>query len=464
MLRPLLLALLLVLASPSALTALAAHAQVAAVETSSTAAAEDSSAQLRTVADAYNLLLDRYVHQLDSAALLAAGWDQLSQEAAARKAPAPGPTPRLVGDRAPDLDAIRRALSTYVSRPGLPDGFVPAHAVVRGMVHFVDEGHTYFLDPQQYTEYQSWSRGENKYVGIGVSISTRGSDPRIAEVYEGTPAADAGLRTGDALLQINGQPVAGQALDALTGLIRGPAGSSVQLIVRRAGETDPLTFNLQRAEINLDFVRQKTIGDDIGYVMLRGFPEPSVLDAIDRDVTAFQAQGVRGIVLDLRGNSGGRVDVGARLLGHFLPAGTSIYEEVDRSGRSRIQYTRDQGQYDLPLVVLVDGGTASMGEIFASAVQEHGVGTVLGSSTAGSVAAAQVFPLADGSGLQVTVFEILSGDGKPLNQVGVTPDEVMSVETPRTAEDDPVLSRAVEILHAGSAAGSGSGIQLAPAA
>ena len=99
-----------------------------------------------------------------------------------------------------------------------------------------------------------------------------------------------------------------------------------------------------------------------------------------------------------------------------------------------------------------------MGEIFASAVQEHGVATVLGTSTAGSVAAAQVFPLGDGSGLQVTVFEILSADGKRLNQVGVTPDEVVDTDSTALASgDDPVLSRAVEILHSGAAAGSRSG-------
>src|SRR5260370_39280682 len=98
---------------------------------------------------------------------------------------------------------------------------------------------------------------------------------------------------------------------------------------------------------------------------------------------------------------------------------------MDRSGEKRTHVTRAGTRYDLPLVVLVDGGTASMGEIFASAVQPHGAATVLGSNTAGSVAAAQVFGLPDGSGLQVTVFEILSSDGKPLNKVGVIPDEVI---------------------------------------
>jgi carboxyl-terminal processing protease len=125
-----------------------------------------------------------------------------------------------------------------------------------------------------------------------------------------------------------------------------------------------------------------------------------------------------------------------------------VYREVDRAGKDSTHSTRGDAQYDLPLVVLVDGGTASMGEIFASAVQEHGAATILGTTTAGSVAAAQVFGLSDGSGLQVTVFEILSADGTPLNTVGVTPDEVIPADPVSVARgDDPVLARAVQILH-----------------
>jgi carboxyl-terminal processing protease len=459
----LLFALLLAVSSPASLPA---YAQTDAAVASTAAPVEDRATQIRTVEDAYNLLMDRYVHPLDSSVMLQSAWDQLSRDAADRKAPAPGNAPTFVGDRAADLDVLRGALSSYLDRPGIPASLVAAHSLIRGMVHFIDEGHTYFLDPQQYSDYQSWSRGENKYVGIGVSVSARGPEPRIAEVYEGTPAADAGLRSGDVMLQINGQSVAGRALDELTSLVRGPAGSTVQMVVRRVGEPDPLTFNIQRAEISLDFVRQRLVADDIGYVLLRGFPEPSIVDLIERDINGFQAQGVRGVVLDLRGNSGGRLDVGSRLLGHFLPSGASIYEEVDRSGRSRVHYTRnDQVQYDLPMVVLVDSGTASMGEIFASAVQEHGVATVLGSATAGSVAAAQVFALGDGSGLQVTVFEILSADGKRLNQVGVTPDEVVESDSSAVSSgDDPVLTRAVEILHTGSAASGSAGSEALPLA
>jgi carboxyl-terminal processing protease len=411
-------------------------------------ATEDAATQARSLSEAYNLLLDHYVHPLDTSALLSAGWDQLTKEATG-KAATPGATPQFAGDRAADLETMRAALTDYLGRPNAsPDGFIAAHAVIRGMVHFVDEGHTYFLDQQQYKDYQSWSRGDNTYVGIGISVSSRNSDPHIVEVYDDTPAQRAGLHAGDWLVTINDKPVAGLPLDEMTALVRGPAGTSVKIVVRRGTDPQELTFNVQRAEIHLQFVRQRMVDDDIGYVSLRGFPEPSVVDAIEHDVANFQDAGIRGLVLDLRGNSGGRIDVGTRLLSDFLPGGTSIYEEIDRGGQNHVHFSRAGSQYDLPLVVLVDGGTASMGEIFASAVQQHGAATVLGTNTAGSVAAAQVFGLPDGAGLQITVFEIMSADGKPLNKVGVVPDEVIE---PKPADQvdapDPVVARAVEILH-----------------
>ena len=147
------------------------HVSTAAAASLSAPAAEDASTQGKAVAEAYNLLLDHYVHPPDTAALLNAGWDNLVKEADG-KAVAPGTAPAFDGDRAADLETMRTALAAYLDKPNSePDGFVAAHALVRGMVRFIDEGHTYFLDPQQYRDYQSWSRGDNTYVGFGISVT-----------------------------------------------------------------------------------------------------------------------------------------------------------------------------------------------------------------------------------------------------------------------------------------------------
>lgn len=452
--------LFLLVASTNLALAGAAPSQVATAATVSmaqSASVEDAESQTRALAEAYNLVLDHYVQPLDTAALLSAAWDNLAKEADAKSAAAPGARPAFSGERAQDLQAIRDALTAYIHSSGSsPDGFVAAHALIRGMVRYVDEGHTYFLDQQQYRDYQSWSRGDNTYVGIGISVTARDSQPRIVEVYDGTPAQEAGLQAGDLLVNIDGQAVAGMSLDEMTTLVRGPAGTAVRIDVQRGDDPTQRSFTVQRAEIHLQFVKDKLVEDDIGYVLLRGFPEPSVIDSIENDIATFQAEGVHGLVLDLRGNSGGRIDVGTRLLSRFLPNGSAVYQEVDRGGQNSSHATHGNGQYDLPLVVLVDSGTASMGEIFASAVQEHGAATILGTNTAGSVAAAQVFGLPDGSGLQITVFDILSAEGKPLNKVGVVPDEVIAADPDAaTSGSDPVLARAVELLHDQIAANSG---------
>src|SRR5262249_1004504 len=161
-----------------------------------------------------------------------------------------------------------------------------------------------------YQDYQQWTAGQRHYVGIGVGLSTRGARPSIVEVYENTPAAEAGLRVGDAILEINGRSVDGLSSSEATSLMRGPANPQVDLLSQPAGEDDPLPLTLPRVDINISFVDHRLIGDDLGYVLLRGFPEPSVIDTVEQDFDAFQQQGVHGLILDLRGNGGGRIDLG----------------------------------------------------------------------------------------------------------------------------------------------------------
>jgi carboxyl-terminal processing protease len=153
-----------------------------------------------------------------------------------------------------------------------------------------------------------------------------------------------------------------------------------------------------------------------------------VIDGVEKAILEFQRNGARGIVLDLRGNSGGRLDVGSRLLARFIPDGP-IYRAVDRRGREETVYVRDARPIlSVPLAVLIDEGTASMGELFAAAIQEHHVGRVVGTTTAGAVAASVVMPLSDGSALQLTIEQVYSGGGALLDRVGVQPDEVVDLD------------------------------------
>ena len=398
------------------------------------------------VQEAFDLLMDQYVSPLNSADLLRAAWDQVTREATARQVAAPGSPPAFTGDRMADSAAFRSALLAYLAaEPNLPDGFVPAHAAVRGMVAFCDEQHTQFLDPQAYQEYLAWSRADLSYAGIGVRI--KGSQRTITQVYAGGPADRAGLLPGDAVLEVNGVSVETLTAGDTGNLIRGPEGSAVDLVVRRHDATSPIRVSLPRESIAIDVVQERLLEDSIGYIGLRGFPPDSVAETFERDLADLQAHGARALVVDLRDNGGGRLNVGARLLSHFLPAGAPLYEEIDRSGELDRPTATESERYAVPAVVLVNDGTASMGEIFAAALQEHGVASVVGSTTAGNVARAQMHPLTDGSALMVTEMEIRSPTGKVLNKVGVVPDDVVAVD-PADAQPgvDAVLDEAVRVL------------------
>jgi carboxyl-terminal processing protease len=249
----------------------------------------------------------------------------------------------------------------------------------------------------------------------------------VLEVFDGSPAAKAGIRTGDKIVEVDGESVAGGTSENAISRIRGTLGSTVEVVVERRGSPQPLRFTLERAEIKLAFVRwdviQRPDGRKVGYLQIRGFPEPSVDERVGQALAEIDQRQVDGLVLDLRGNSGGRIDVGMKVASRFLRDGV-VFQQIDRNGRER-QVRPTTGQYwerTMPIVALVDGGTASMGEILASALQESGAARVVGTQTAGSVAGARLFPLANGGALQITVLTITSGRGTVLNDVGLKPD------------------------------------------
>ncbi len=423
---------------------LSSPAHPASAEAGACPRAED---QVTVVQKAFELLTDRFENPLSSAPLLQAGWDELATEAEQHGAPVPR-APALTDDPEQDAATTRAGLLEYVALIpcDAPQAWNPAHALVRGMASSVHERHTYFLDPKHYQEYLEWSSGSVHYAGIGARF--KGPGLVVLDVFDNTPAARAGLQPGDEILEVDHESVSGRPPSEGVQRVRGLVGTPVDLLVKPRGGDAAHAVRLRREDVQLDFVVSRVLDGQVGYVLLRGFPEPSVVDAVEQALSEFADVGVRGVVLDLRGNTGGRLDLGARLLSDFLPSGTSLFEQIDRAG---VHATRSasgaSATWSLPLEVLVDEQTASMGEIFAAAVQENGLATVLGTTTAGSVAGGQLFPLGDGSALNVTVFEVRSATGAVLNGVGVAPDEtVVGDRATSPTGADPVLDRALALL------------------
>ncbi|HLI28535.1 MAG TPA: S41 family peptidase [Chloroflexota bacterium] len=417
-------------------------------EPSTTALAPARAAAVASAAlvlqEAWDLLLDRFMEPLDPA-LLAGAADSAMRDLLTGRGVAVDETPLAAGgERLAAWDALSQRFQALAARYSAVEPTALAHAAIAGMAAAADDSHTNFMTPRQYQEHLAWIRGEVKYGGIGARL--RGPVLTIVEVFANSPAAAAGLQPGDRILAVDDTPTDDLRVDQVVQLVRGPAGTPVTLRVQRAGSDRVETLQLTRAEIQMPFVESQRF-DDIGYVRLRGFPEPSIVDNVERAIADLQEQGVRGLILDLRGNSGGRLDVGTRLLSRFIPSGP-IYQEVDRRGGQRIRQVRASTPIlTVPLAVLVDEGTASMGEIFAVNIQEHGVGHLIGQTTMGSVAASQVLPLADGSALQLSIMQIYSGQGAPLNRVGVQPDEVVELRLEDLQSGrDPQLDRALAYL------------------
>lgn len=376
---------------------------------------------------AYDLLLDNFVTPPPPSSLLALAATEVGRKAADRK-PGNWSGPTIADNATRDeawatfdtwLDSLALLTAPLVDRSTLDE------IAIKAMAAAVSEHHTRYLDPRQNEEHQAWRRGEVRYEGIGARL--RRPSTVVLEVFENSPAARAGLKTGDRIISVDGYSVANETSETAIGKIRGPLGSTVEVVVERRGSAAPLRFALERAEIKLPFVRwdvlQRADGRKIGYLQIRGFPEPSVDDRVGQALADMDKHGIDGLILDLRGNSGGRIDVGIKVASRFVRDGV-IFQQVDRSGRERMARASG-GQYwerSTPMVTLVDGGTASMGEILSSALQEAGVARVVGTTTAGSVAGARLFPLTNGGALQITVLTITSGRGSILNDIGVKPD------------------------------------------
>jgi len=400
--------------------------------------------------EAWDLLLDRFVDPLDPVVLATAADDALRGALAERAVPAADEVLPLDGDRGAIWSALSGRYQTAAEQAADVDPSLLAHAAIAAMASLADDTHTHFMSPRQFREHQSWTRGEVKYAGIGARL--RGPALTIVEVFAGSPAAVAGLRAGDRILQVGDASTEGLRIEDAVQLVRGAEGSQVTLRVQRAGSGAVEPVTVTRAEIQVPFVESRALGD-LGYVRLRGFPEPSVVDQVEQAILALQGQGVRGLIFDLRGNAGGRLDVGARLLSRFIASGP-IYQEVDRRGRQATRTVRAGSPIlTVPLAVLIDEGTASMGEIFAANVQEHGIGRLFGTTTMGSVAASQVLPLADGSALQLAVMQIYSGQGQRLNREGVHPDQEVELrlEDLQSGRDPQVEAAAAYLRSLGAA-------------
>lgn len=326
-----------------------------------------------------------------------------------------------------------------------------AHDAMASMAQSVNDCHTNFFTPAQYQEQQAELAGSVQFGGVGASLKDRpGNTPLIGEVFAGLPAAQAGLRRGDAITRVNGQDVKGLSASAVVALIRGPVGSVVQLDVQRYGK-GTLHFAITRQDVAPPSLSSGTItsgtGALIGYVHIYGFTSgmPAKLQQV---LQQFSQRGSNEWIIDLRDNSGGTLQALVQTASLFIAQGPLAGFE-DRAGQT--QQLTAGGQATLSpqkVVLLVNHGSASASEIFAAAMRERAATPVVGSTTAGCVAVGRFQQLADGSAIEYAVDKVSTPvQHRLLNGAGVTPNVQVALTLDDLAADkDPQLAAAVAVI------------------
>ncbi|MCX6003863.1 MAG: S41 family peptidase [Chloroflexi bacterium] len=315
------------------------------------------------------------------------------------------------------------------------------YGAIGGMVDSLgDTGHSTFLTPVEVQQENDAEQGQLQ--GIGVEVQEKDGNVVVIAPIEGSPAQKAGLQSGDIILQVDGQPIT-DAIDAVT-RIRGLAGTSVTLtILESSGVTRTVT--LVRAKINLINVTwNKLPGTSIVHLRLASFAS-NVTGELDTALAAIKSQGASGIILDLRDNPGGLLDQAVGVTSRFIKSGNVLLEKDIHGKITSVPVISGVTVTDLPLVVLVNEGTASAAEIVAGALQDAGRAEIVGETTFGTGTVLTQFPLSDGSAVVLAIQEWLTPSGKTIWHKGLTPDKVVSLATsvtPLSPEAEQGLSQA----------------------
>ena len=323
--------------------------------------------------------------------------------------------------------------------------------MIHGLASSLGDPYTRYMNEAELAEFNT--QQAEIYAGIGVVISLDDSSkmPKIARVYKNSPAQKAGLQVNDVFIAVNGEAIQPNTeLSTVSGKLRGEAGTEVEVSINRSGKT--LTMKIMRATVDIEYVETRMLLGTIGYLSLSEFSLHSYSE-VKAGIEALQAQGMTKLVIDLRSNPGGYVDSAVKIADLFLDKGIVTYT-VDAKG-TRHDYTSDSAKLNIPLVVLVNGYSASASEIVVGALHDRGAATTVGTKTYGKGIIQMPYPLSSGGQLNVTIAKYFTPNGISIHKIGITPDYV--VELPAnvlngtvklTDKSDTQLQKAIDLLKA----------------
>lgn len=317
------------------------------------------------------------------------------------------------------------------------------YGAISGAINSLGDPYTTFSEPAQARIFEEDLEGS--FEGIGATVDLVEGLLVIVEPLESSPALKAGLRPNDVILEVDGQSLQGLDLTEAISLIRGPKGTRVRLLIHRPGMLEPFEVELTRDKIDLPTVSHQMLEDGIAYVRLTEFNNQATT-RLRAALRSLMEEEPRALIFDLRGNPGGYLHIAVQVASQFIREGVVV---IEKNSKGEVGELRADGRglaLDVPLVVLVDGGTASASEIVAGAIQDLGRGTLIGRPTYGKGSVQASYTLSDGSAVRVSIARWYTPNGHQLDGDGLTPDIVVEPDPEQSADDDPVLERARQFI------------------
>jgi len=329
-------------------------------------------------------------------------------------------------------DAVSIIRSDYVEEPPSKDLI---YGALKGMLSSLDP-YSQFMDPDMYNEMKIETEGE--FGGIGIEITIKDNLLTIISPLDGTPADKVGLKAGDKIVKIENEITRDLTLLEAVKKLRGKPGTKVNITVLREAEKKLLDFTIIRSIIKIDSIKKaEVIDDDIGYIRLVEFQEKTHKE-LEKNLRDLEKKEIKGLILDLRNNPGGLLDASVEVGRKFLGDGKTIVSTKGRVENQNFMFKskNKKPHADYPMVVLINGGSASASEIVAGAIQDHKRGIIMGTKSFGKGSVQTVVPLSDGSAVRLTTSKYFTPDGHSIHEKGIIPDIIVEYKESLKKEED----------------------------
>lgn len=318
---------------------------------------------------------------------------------------------------------------------------------IKGLSNALKDPYTVFMTKKEYDDFNVQTEGN--YSGVGIQIQAKDKKIVIVDIFEESPARKAGILPKDEIEKVNDIPVNGSELDKAVSLMKGIDGTEVKITLYRKDKGN-FDVNLKRAKINLKTVSGQMINENIGLIQVTMFDENTAKN-FENELDKLKSQGMKGVVLDLRGNPGGILDECVDMVSNFLPKGKTIVSTIDKY-KAEKKYKSKGGSYvGLPLVVLTNEGSASASEIFVGALRDYKIGTLVGEKTFGKGVVQTLYETGEGTALKITISRYYTPNGENIHKKGIKPDVEVKypeelLKKPYNRNEDPQFKKALEIV------------------